>query len=582
MPTRALEPVELRAELERAERRIEVFKAVGRALGSGLDLDTLLTQIVPRITDLLDADRSSLFLVDPENEELWSKVLQGTELSEIRLPFGRGLVGWVAEHGRPISSPDVYADPRFNHEVDLQTGFRTRSALVWPLRRPAGRRLTGVVQVLNKQEGAFDHDDERLLEAVASELAMAIEAARLYEDLTRHNRELERARSELQLLFDTERAITQSPDLGSMLRGILETARETLGTRAGVLWVGSESQNSLEPAAVVGLHAARLRPGKLVQRVHASDRAVRTSSKTPLRRGRLSVRSVLAVPIHVRHGGPIGVIELLDKRGKEKTFDLSDERALQVVADQAGRAITAERRRLEREQSERLSTIGRMLSGIVHDLRTPLTLIAGYADRMELSNREREREAFAEAIRRQVDQVNRMTREVLAFARGERNIWRRRVRVEAFDREMAEYLEHEFEGTGIELEIELSATGEAWVDDGKLRRVFANIARNARQAMDEGGTFQVSSRNREDHVEWVFEDTGPGIPEELRARIFEPFATAQKDGGTGLGLAMVKQIVEDHGGAIRARSRRGNGARFELRLPRTAPADAPAGSGSKP
>lgn len=559
----------LRGELERAQRRIEVFKAVGRALGSGLDLDTLLTQIVPRITDLLDADRSSLFLVDPDRNELWSKVLQGTEIAEIRLPIGRGLAGWVAEHGRPICAPDVYADERFNQEVDQQTGFRTRSALVWPLRRPAGRRLTGVVQVLNKNEGAFDHDDERLLEAIASELAMAIEAARLYEDLTAHNRELERARRELQLLFDTERAISQSPDLSSMLEAILETARSTLRSRAGIVWVAPDPTSALEPAAVAGLARQGLRSSKLVQRVHGSDQAVRDRPRTPIRRGRFTARAVLAVPIRVRFGGPIGVLELFDKKTKGKSFHEGDERALQVVADQAGRAITAERRRVEREQSERLSTIGRMLSGIVHDLRTPLTLIAGYADRIELSGREREREEFANAIRRQVEQVNRMTREVLAFARGERSIWRRRIRLEAFDREMFEYLVYEFEGTGVEVKLDLTARGEAWVDDGKLRRVFANIARNARQAMRDGGIFQVTSRSRDEVVEYVFTDSGPGIPEDLRPRLFEPFATAEKDGGTGLGLAMVKQIVDDHGGSVRVSSRPGRGARFRVVLPRT-------------
>lgn len=557
---------ELRAKLARAQQRIEIFKAIGRALGSGLDLDTLLTQIVPRITDLLDAERSSLFLVDPDRRELWSKVLQGAEISEIRLPFGRGLAGWVAEHGRPISSADVYADERFNHDVDRQTGFRTRSALVWPIRRPSGRRITGVVQVLNKREGVFDRDDQRMLEAIASELAMAIEAARLYEDLTAHNRELERARSELELLFETERAITQSPNLAAMLQSIVDTAQRTLGATAVVVWVATIDGEGLEPKASTGVSLAGLRPSKAVRSAHETARLARARARGPFRRAGRSFRSALALPIHDRSGASIGALELLDDASDE-AFDEADERATQVVADQAGRAIGAERRRLEREQSERLSTIGRMLSGIVHDLRTPLTLIAGYADRMELSTRERERAEFADSIRRQVDQVNRMTKEVLAFARGERSIWRRRIRLEAFDRELGEYLEHEFRGTGVRLRLELSAKGEAWVDDGKLRRVFANLARNARQAMEEGGDFRVTSRVREEAVEYVFRDSGPGISEEIRPRLFEPFTTAKKNGGTGLGLAMVKQIVEDHAGTIRVWSKPGQGARFTVRIP---------------
>lgn len=559
----------LRSELARAERRIEVFKAIGRSLGSGLDLDTLLTQIVPRITDLLDADRSSLFLADFERRELWSKVLEGAEMAEIRLPFGRGLAGWVAEHGRPISSADVYADERFNHEVDRQTGFRTRSALVWPIRRPSGRKLVGVVQVLNKSEGHFDHDDERLLEAIASELAMAIEAAHLYEDLSTRNRDLERTQRELELLFETERAITRSSDLASMLQSILETARANLRARGAALWMLDSDRGRLECAAATGVSREGLTPSKIVREVRDRDLPVRTVTRAPLRRGRLSVRTVLAVPVRAAHSEPLGVLELFGRKGKQRGFHPADERAMQVVADQAGRAITAERRRLEREQSERLSTIGRMLSGIVHDLRTPLTLISGYAERMESSDARLEREELASRIRRQVDQANRMTREVLAFARGERRVWRRRVRLEVFDREMAEYLEQEFRETKIELHLDLAARGEAWVDDAKLRRVFTNIARNARQAMSSRGRFEVSSRVKGANVEYVFRDTGPGISGEIRERMFEPFTTAKKDGGTGLGLAMVKQIVDDHGGSVRVWSREGEGARFRVRLPRT-------------
>jgi signal transduction histidine kinase len=559
----------LRAELARAERRIEVFKAIGRALGSGLDLDTLLTQIVPRVTDLLDADRSSLFLVDFERRELWSKVLEGAEISEIRLPFGRGLAGWVAEHGRPISSPDVYADERFNHDVDRQTGFRTRSALVWPIRRPSGRKLVGVVQVLNKNEGHFDHDDERLLEAIASELAMAIEAARLYEDLSTRNRDLERTQRELELLFETERAITQSGDLQSMLQSILETARSKLSAKAAVLWIAGSEPTKLECAAATGVGAAGLTPSKIVKQVRERDVAVRTMARPPVRRGRLTIRAVLAVPVRAPHSETLGVLELLELGGEQASFQSADERAMQVVADQVGRAITAERRRVEREQSERLSTIGRMLSGIVHDLRTPLTLISGYAERMEASDGAAERAELAEKVRRQVDQVNRMTREVLAFARGERNVWRRRIRLESFDREMAEYLEQEFRETDIELRLDLAASGEAWIDDAKLRRLFANIARNARQAMRSGGRFAVSSRTKDGDVEYTFRDTGPGISSEIRKILFEPFTTAEKEGGTGLGLAMVKQIVDDHGGTVQVWSRAGDGARFRVRLPRT-------------
>ncbi len=568
-PTERQEADDLRVELDRAERRVDALKSIGRAMGAGLDLDSLLTRIVDQVTKLLDAERSSLFLVDPDRNELWSKVLQGSELAEIRLPVGRGLAGWVARHGRPICTPDAYLDERFNPDVDRQTGFRTRSALVWPLRRPADRQLTGVLQVLNKTEGeTFDGDDERLVEAIASEIAMALDAARLYDDLRAQNRELERTRRELEFLFETEKVITQAPDVDSMLASILDTAGTYIDAQAGILWIDTEDDAGIRLSAqlVQGLDQPPGRPSSLVKRVVDEDRPVRVVPRSAVKRGERRVRSILAVPIRTRYAGVIGALELIGKRS-EAGFDEADERALQAVADQAGRAITAERRRVEREQSDRLSTVGRMLSGIVHDLRTPLTLIAGYADRLVTASDREEREGFADKIRRQVDQIARMTREVLAFSRGERRIFRRRIRLEAFDREMAEYLKHEFDGHDITLELDLTARGEAWLDDGKLRRVFANVARNAREAMLDRGTFRVRSARRGDRITYEFRDSGPGIPNEIRDRLFEPFASANKEQGTGLGLAMVKQIVDDHDGSVEVESRPGQGARFRIVLP---------------
>src|SRR5688500_7001732 len=110
------------------------MKQIGRVLGSNLELDPLLGEIVSRTTNLLEADRSTLFLMDDEKDELWSKVLEGKGLREIRLPRGSGIAGWVAQHGKPLHIRNAYKDKRFNPEFDRQSGYRTRAMLVWPVR----------------------------------------------------------------------------------------------------------------------------------------------------------------------------------------------------------------------------------------------------------------------------------------------------------------------------------------------------------------------------------------------------------------------------------------------------------------
>ncbi len=166
-------------------REVERYRAVfdvTRALGGTLDLDQLLTLTIEKITAVMDADRSSLFLIDWETEELWSKVAQGVRFMELRFPMSAGLAGAVATSGEPLNIPDAYEDERFSKGWDKRTGYRTRSVLCVPMTNKAGERI-GVIQVLNKKNGgAFTDDDQEMLAALAGMVAVAVENSQLYED----------------------------------------------------------------------------------------------------------------------------------------------------------------------------------------------------------------------------------------------------------------------------------------------------------------------------------------------------------------------------------------------------------------
>lgn len=566
-----LELGELRHELVRSERRVEAMKQIGRVLGSSLKLDPLLSEIVARTTELLEADRSTLFLLDEERGELWSKILEGDELREIRFPSGVGAAGWVAQHGKPLHIADAYHDKRFNPEFDRRSGYVTRNMLVWPVRRPRGETI-GAIQVLNKVNGAFNATDERLLEAIASEIGVALEVSTLYREAVERSEALERARRELMLLFETERAISQSGDLKEMLGAILDTALSALSARSGAVHLLDEHGLRLEVIAAVGVHARSLQDGvvqvgeEIVGNVVKTGEPVALSELRGLERGRIRAKTIVAVPIPAKYSGTIGVLELINKNDG-KGFTTEDIKALTVVAAQAGRAIAGEQRRKERERSERLATIGRMLSGIIHDLRTPMTLISGYTQVMALCDNQGDREQYAQLVLKQVEVLSAMTKDLLAFARGERSILIRKVYVQRFMQEMKEYLDKEFEGSGVELELDLRYRGAARFDETKMRRVFHNIARNAREAMSGGGKFTITIEARDGRLAFEFADTGGGIPKELEGRVFEPFSTSGKVGGTGLGLTMVKQIADEHGGSIGYESVPHKGTKFIFELP---------------
>src|SRR5688572_28395891 len=302
------------------------MKQIGRVLGSNLELDPLLSEIVSRTTDLLEADRSTLFLVDPEKNELWSKVLEGKELREIRLPTGVGVAGWVAEHGKPLHIKNAYKDKRFNPEFDRRSGYRTRAMLVWPVRRPQMAEVSAVIQVLNKRSGQFNATDERLLEAIASEIGVALEVATLYREAVERSAALERARRELLLLFETERAISQSDSLREMLESILETALSTMDAKAGAIHALDERGIKVEVLAARGTHAASLRMGTIqvgegvVGNVIKTGEPVVLNKMKGMKRGRIVTRENIAVPIHTRYDGTIGVLELINKKSR-RGFD---------------------------------------------------------------------------------------------------------------------------------------------------------------------------------------------------------------------------------------------------------------------
>ncbi|MEW6369269.1 MAG: HD domain-containing phosphohydrolase [Acidobacteriota bacterium] len=168
-----------------SNQRIEKLTAVlevGKALMAERDLDTLLRTILSELTRVVEADRSSLYLVDRDRGELKTKIAQGMGIEEIRVKIGMGIAGYVAETAQPVNITDAYSDPRFSQETDRRTGYQTRNMLCVPMINKLGD-VIGVCQVLNKHDGAFTKEDEELLLALAGQAAVAVENAILYEDI---------------------------------------------------------------------------------------------------------------------------------------------------------------------------------------------------------------------------------------------------------------------------------------------------------------------------------------------------------------------------------------------------------------
>tara|TARA_R110002073_G_scaffold218689_1_gene378929 strand:+ start:79586 stop:81412 length:1827 start_codon:yes stop_codon:yes gene_type:complete len=582
------DPSDLERRLGTERKKLRLVQDIASAISSSLDLDRLLALIMEKVRELMQADRATLFLVSDDGTELWSKILDGGETQEIRLTVGEGIAGWVASSGEVVNIADAYIDNRFQPAVDLRSGYRTKSILCVAMRDTTGV-ITGVMQLLNKENGPFLAEDEELLSALSGQAAVSIENAKLYTSVVAKNVALLEAQDKLQartnelnVLYEIEREMAEALDLESLLHRLLHRAMSVIEAGAGSIVLVEEDGSGprkLRFRTTAGAGARDLKTktidldtgiiGWSARHCESviSNRPSEDERHTEMFTGKkgVPVRNVICAPL-IDGEEALGAIELRD-RADAQDFAEGDLRMLTLIAGQASRAIQVHKSKQELAEKNQLAGIGQMVASVLHDLKTPMTIISGYAQLMAQLDDAAKREAYVEQILQQFDLLNGMTREVLAFARGESTVLIRKVYMHRYMEQIAEQLRYAFKDRNIKLEVQEDYNGVAFFDQQSLLRLVHNLARNAADAMrGKPGTFRIIARTEADVLCFDFIDNGPGIPAELEGRLFELFSSAT-DGGTGLGLAICKKIVEDHEGTIHYESKAGEGTTFFVRLP---------------
>ncbi len=386
-----------KAKLDRLSLLIEASKIVN----STIDIDKLLVLILNAASNSIQAERGTLYLLDKERGELWAKVAQGKDITEIRLPVGKGLAGYVAKTGETVNIPDAYSDPRFNPEIDKKSGYHTRNVLCMPLKNKEDETV-GVFQFLNKKQGAFTDDDASFIDALSVHASIALENARLAQEMMK---------------------------------------------------------------------------------------------------------------------------------------------------------------------SERLSMVGRMAGTIIHDIKNPMSIVRLYAQLIKRKVPDAEVSQYADEMMHQVDRFVKMTQEILDYSRGVSEMTIESVKLIDIIDASLKFIEADFREKRIAIVRDFQYTGMCTLDLAKMERVLYNLAGNAADAMPDGGTLTIRTEQSGNGIQISITDTGKGIPDSIKARVFEPFFTHGKRHGTGLGLAIVKKIIDDHGGQIEIESVENVGTTIRLTLP---------------
>jgi GAF domain-containing protein len=562
-------------ERQRAEQMAAINR-IARRISATLDLRETLDSIVEAAYELAPCALAEISLWDEGRQMLTLQALRceperAFPIGE-RYPPGKGYTRWLVRHREPLLVPDV--DAREDIRADLLPGeLPFKAYLGVPL--IAADQLIGTLVLIDDQAEGFDENDLELLESLASQAAVAIRNAHLYEELARRH-------SELTALYRVAEAANRPLELGDLLGQALDRAMDVTHADAGSIRLLDPGSREIKLAVHRGLsetYVAEMGRFTLSQEIVgfappsgegvvskdlSKDPRVTSEAQDLLRTERH--RALAAVPLAAQEE----IVGTLDVMAREPGFfSEEDLNLLNAIGQQVGVAIANAQLRQEAIDAERLAAVGRVAASVAHELRSPLGGImrsAEFLARPELS--EATRRNLSSAIVAMARRLISTSQELLDYTRGGRMALHQvHCSLSDFLEEVLEVLRVDFSDRGIAVETDWGYTGSIRMDPDRMAQVVYNIAANARDAMPQGGQLIIATGRAGKSVEMRFTDTGPGVPAEVQKRIFEPFVSFGKEEGAGLGLAIAERIVQEHGGEIKVESPEEGGARFIVRLP---------------
>jgi len=246
---------------------------------------------------------------------------------------------------------------------------------------------------------------------------------------------------------------------------------------------------------------------------------------------------------------------------------VSELRANNTELTRANKELKSAQKQLVRQ--ERLSSLGKFSSMIIHDLRNPLSVIRGYVDLLELKleGESEDLNKYARQIRRETIRLSGLTSEWLDYSRGEIRLSYSAVDMKNLFSQLKENIEPGLKAKDLKISWNVDFSGTAMMDLDRMLRVLVNLSDNARKACKRGGSISFSAISEGTHLLLIIRDDGVGMDKETLNHVFEPFYSTSDRGGTGLGMHIVKTVVEAHEGSVDISSEPGRGSEVIITLP---------------
>lgn len=580
--------LEIQQRLKESKAMMDIGRALGQSEQTGSE--DVLQLVVDAARELIpDAEQSVIHLVDEDENVLVPRAVSGFEQSpykdaaiDFKMRLGEGVAGQVLLSGQAINVPDVANDSRF---VNSHATLQYSSLLVAPV--PSGERMLGTISVQSRRTYAFSKMDVNLLNDLSIVAAIAIENTHLIETVQHRLREAD-------ALYTISRGLAGSLDPDEVITQAVRLLYENFKYYHVQVYVMEPETNRLvvrRGSGYIGDQLVRrghfLEPGEgIVGHVAAVGEAFFTNNVDDVvffRRNELlpNTQAEIAVPIKVGQV-VLGVLDIQNMPPNRFTSD--DLQLMMTVADQV--AVALQKASLHRDletslkqeqdirsqlvQSERLALVGRLLASVSHELNNPLQAIQNALFLLKDETK------LSEQSRQDLDVILSETERMAALIERLRSAYRP-VRMKDFQPVALNPLiedVHALISTHMrhkEILFEFlpdPALADASGLADQIRQVVLNLFINAIDAMQPGGRLTVQTANLAEQGEILFSvrDTGPGIPNELREKIFDAFVTS-KNTGTGLGLTITHDIIQQHHGRIEADNHPEGGAIFRVWLP---------------